>query len=458
MSFQELQANICGIISSSLDQASFSDVCLSLDPILGAYIFQNLDSPATVVGDGVTPLMVSCDKANESCLEYIAKKLKHNPLYVTLLGDPWAKTSTKLGENCAMHFAAMSGFSNAIKWLHEISKSLDTRNEERRFCCDTIINAHGDTCVMMACAGGHLVFIQHLFEKDRIHARNLCKLQNLAGDSALSLACGHGHVDIAEFLLLSTDGPKLTVSYQDIEKCNEKLLNAERALTKIAQSHSNSNRKFFEQKRNNVKRCLMMMQEVAARAAEATMVELITEVDSEISNTKKRSKATRRTKLTSVVTNHVEDIKSSTNTQKPIIVWNKESKSNDPSDQSIYLPRYRTLPSGAVVKHGCGPPIESDELYEHSVETTSQLPTKSVDDMLRERYRDPYVMQSQDARIDAVMDSLCLNATMLLLTSHGMAMGLSPSQLDAIESILGTQMGAVHEAKKIQARIRLEKS
>jgi hypothetical protein len=67
-------------------------------------------------------------------------------------------------------------------------------------------------------------------------------------------------------------------------------------------------------------------------------------------------------------------------------------------------------------------------------------------------------MQSQDARIDAVMDSLCLNATMLLLTSHGMAMGLSPSQLDAIESILGTQMGAVHEAKKIQARIRLEKS
>ena len=102
---------------------------------------------------------------------------------------------------------------------------------------------------------------------------------------------------------------------------------------------------------------------------------------------------------------------------------------------------------------------ENNELLgdQHLREGGSNL-QKSADDMLRERYREPYIKQSQDTAIDSVMDSLCLKATMLLFTSHSMAMGLSPSQLEAIENILGNQLTAVKEAKRIQTRIRLQDS
>ena len=58
------------------------------------------------------------------------------------------------------------------------------------------------------------------------------------------------------------------------------------------------------------------------------------------------------------------------------------------------------------------------------------------------------------AEVEVIMDSLCLDPTMLLLSSHGMALDLSPCQLEAVENILTMQMTAIQEAKTIQARIR----
>jgi hypothetical protein len=42
---------------------------------------------------------------------------------------------------------------------------------------------------------------------------------------------------------------------------------------------------------------------------------------------------------------------------------------------------------------------------------------------------------------------------MILLSPHGMAMSLSPSQLEAIDSILHRQIKSVLDAKEIQARL-----
>jgi hypothetical protein len=55
--------------------------------------------------------------------------------------------------------------------------------------------------------------------------------------------------------------------------------------------------------------------------------------------------------------------------------------------------------------------------------------------------------------VDAVMKALCLDVSMLLYTPHGMALNLSPSQLDAIQSILEKQIGAVQGARDIQNRM-----
>ena len=60
-----------------------------------------------------------------------------------------------------------------------------------------------------------------------------------------------------------------------------------------------------------------------------------------------------------------------------------------------------------------------------------------------------------DSEIDAVMDALCLDVSMLLYTPHGMALNLSPSQLDAVERILEKQMISVKEARQIQHRAHI---
>eukprot|EP00957_Ditylum_brightwellii_P068454 5197268-Ditylum_brightwellii.AAC.1 len=60
-----------------------------------------------------------------------------------------------------------------------------------------------------------------------------------------------------------------------------------------------------------------------------------------------------------------------------------------------------------------------------------------------------------NAESEAVMDSLCLDASMLLYTPHGMAMNLSPCQLDAVEVVLKKQLEAVEEGKRIQRRVAL---
>jgi hypothetical protein len=43
--------------------------------------------------------------------------------------------------------------------------------------------------------------------------------------------------------------------------------------------------------------------------------------------------------------------------------------------------------------------------------------------------------------------------SMLLYTPHGMAIDLSPSQLDAVEDILERQLKGIREARKIQERL-----
>jgi hypothetical protein len=62
-----------------------------------------------------------------------------------------------------------------------------------------------------------------------------------------------------------------------------------------------------------------------------------------------------------------------------------------------------------------------------------------------------------DLDVDSVMEALCLDNSMLLLSPHSMALNLSPSQLDAVGAVLRNQVGAVEQAQEIQSRL-LQKS
>eukprot|EP00560_Eucampia_antarctica_P000576 CAMPEP_0197837798 /NCGR_PEP_ID=MMETSP1437-20131217/33347_1 /TAXON_ID=49252 ORGANISM="Eucampia antarctica, Strain CCMP1452" /NCGR_SAMPLE_ID=MMETSP1437 /ASSEMBLY_ACC=CAM_ASM_001096 /LENGTH=124 /DNA_ID=CAMNT_0043445141 /DNA_START=242 /DNA_END=616 /DNA_ORIENTATION=+ len=110
----------------------------------------------------------------------------------------------------------------------------------------------------------------------------------------------------------------------------------------------------------------------------------------------------------------------------------------------------------------------------------------SVNELLRERFIDPIIRlknlkektttndkdmielnksilsstpisgENLKSQSEAVMESLCLDASMLLLTPHGMAMHLSPCQIEAVETVLMNQLDAVQNAKTIQSRLHSE--
>lgn len=432
--------------------AALSDVCRFLDPIVEEFFVDDHNSYMDLNDDGVTPLMISCDKANESCMEYILATVTRNPSNVALLGNPFVKTSFRLGGNSAIHFAAMSGFTNAIQWMYQISNVLNFVDFDP---FSSVTNNHGDTCIMMACAGGHLHFLKQLWKKEGDDFKKYSILQNKSGDSALSLVCGHGHTAIMDFLLSSSDGPKLRVQYTDIENCKQKLKNADMKLSIL--DVDDETRKKYTKKRTNVKKCLVIMQVISFQASECSMEELVVECDSDASTQKKVMKQSRKLIQKSKTMNQTGNLSTVDIQEQRHVTWNKDCNLKDSSDQSIYESRNQTISPGTVFEHAKG--TENNELLgdQHLREVGSNL-QKSVDDMLRERYREPYIKQSQDTAIDSVMDSLCLKATMLLFTSHSMAMGLSPSQLEAIENILGNQLTAVKEAKRIQTRIRLQDS
>jgi len=53
---------------------------------------------------------------------------------------------------------------------------------------------------------------------------------------------------------------------------------------------------------------------------------------------------------------------------------------------------------------------------------------------------------------DSVLSALCLEVGCLLYSDYGMALNLSPAQLDAVQQILEEQLQSVHKARAIQER------
>ena len=60
--------------------------------------------------------------------------------------------------------------------------------------------------------------------------------------------------------------------------------------------------------------------------------------------------------------------------------------------------------------------------------------------------------------VEEQMESLCLDPSMMLLSSHGMAMEMSPCQLETMQAILKHQANAAHEAQIIQERLLSEEN
>jgi len=120
---------------------------------------------------------------------------------------------------------------------------------------------------------------------------------------------------------------------------------------------------------------------------------------------------------------------------------------------------FKTLEHGAIVSLN----DESSKTVQH--QPTENLffieDTKSIETLMRDRCIQS-TTQNENQHItvsaEAILESLCLHASMLLLSPQKMAMELSPSQLDVLETVLYQQMEAVKGAHQIHDRLRVNMS
>jgi hypothetical protein len=430
MSLLETQKKLCHAIASLDAHASLDDVSKALDPLLAGWC-QEVDATEEDAdeSDGVRPLMVACDKAQEGCIEYICKA---NPSLGVILGHPLGESSPS--KNSAMHFAAMSG---CIPAIHQLSHMLGGRNGDVRKLASQR-NENLDTPIMMAAVGGQVAFLrqlmQALLQQDETtdEVKKLFELENYSKYTALSLSFGYGHVEVTNFLVQEIG---VTVTRDHVQECETVLKVIDGALERSACADEHIDR------RKDVHRCLVNLQVHLAKTAQAAMDQLLAEEDAKEAKRKKnrKKKNKRRSKSVSTIGEGSQDNHAS------VPVHEKDGESDSSEEESgLSIGNQRTtkqngnsdLPDCAATEQGVTP--ENKIALQHDNMSPSKSGRNATD---------------YDLDVNAVMEALCLDNSMLLLSPHSMALNLSPSQLDAIGAVLRNQVAAVEQAREIQSRL-----
>jgi hypothetical protein len=425
----DLRAQVCQVISSLSPNCSKEQVSAELDPL-----FDSVSNKYKLSFESqISPLAVACDKSNSRCLEYLLEKRSVNQsTFSKFIGSPLDEAPDTA--NAAIHHAAMSGCYTAISILMKFDDSLSIID------LVSSANSHGDTPLMMAAAGGHVKFLQKveeiyslLFDHHVTHHEDLyytCQLKkvllirNSSNDSCLSLACCHGWPMVVEFLL--TLSP---VETELLQTCQQRYVRMKEALDSSPELMK-QNRKRLD----SVQECLNILETKLSRIAEETASKLLAEealLQPKARKKKKKKKQGRN--------------KGSRKQSKPednSLSFSKSNIQDRYNDENMIL---TTLADGTVAVS-----IKGEELEGRSLRFPSNALSmdQSVDEMFRKRFEG-----GVSEEVDAVMNALCLDVSMLLYTPHGMALNLSPSQLEAVQRILEEQLVAVEEARSIQNRM-----
>ena len=490
------RAQLCKAIVSLTPDATAKEVENVVGSIVRSFPTNPIDDNVDKHDDdGVTPLMVACDKAQLAALEYFRESIRSDTNILQLTGAPTDLSSAECGGNCAVHHAASVGSFMAIDCLGRIQMELSPRSHTEHLL-DLLSqrNSNGDTPIMMAAASGQEALIRHFVhkflnesnaEKDiSSEVRRVFQMSNDSGDTVCSLASGFGFHGIVLLLIepAVNDGFVLVkASRDDLEKSRAALQRMDTLLPMVKKKGSKKEQEDFNAKRLDISRCVEIIEAVLDRESQRQMGALLREEDTSVvmdsrktSSTKRKAKKKKKGRANSkefLPKNDGEkhDISGESNAV-PINIPGQRNKQawkvsrTQLTDQSqepeaLSSPRVVTLQDGTVISTNRRLPddianeADGDSLVFASKslgEETNKDSDKSISDMLRDRCSDRGVQ----SEVEVIMDSLCLDPAMMLLSSHGMALDLSPCQLEAIESILTMQMAAIQEAKTIQARIR----
>ena len=483
---------VCEKIASFPPNAARDLVEASLKPIIDEAIsMSKVEGSKTgrkLLGNYVSPLMLACDKGQLGCLQYfydifaekvrLEEELEHLEM---VIGRPFDTSPDN--DNQAAHYASLSRFPDGIIYIVKILNSFYNNDHKGRKGCgrdyrslfsDFIevisqTNSNGDTLLMMASFLGDVQLLETLYNNitsvareekisfdSYIHRmRDILTFENKDGNSCLSFAYSHGHYNVVDFLIKerlnwessSSDGLVL-VSYKDVDKAKIVMNKGSSLLSMMNKgNYSDEQEKSLKQNVQNTKRCLVMLQIACAHLAEKRATEFLNV------NEKQEKKALKKktTKLKKKLSN-----------DDKIDQFSGMHQSDDTNQStnlhSVSVPFVKTLSDGTIVTS-----VNQEQNVQEPQDLRKRVSSVSKDSsqimlmqtMLKDRCSQSTTIKhiSSTSTSEAILESLCLDASMLLLSSHGMAMELSPCQLDAIEQVLNQQLDAVADARQIHHRL-----
>jgi ankyrin repeat protein len=319
-------------------------------------------------------------------------------------------------------------------------------------------------------------------------------IRNEEGCSALNLSCGHGNVDTVQLIarplyvkfhqagnslqvdILQGNGPDVKVSmlgdaqnfalkslaevsYDDVKFCKSSLENIEAELKFMQpQSGVDVNTDGFVEQSNKIHNCEDVLNAELNRISADAMSELMSGEMNTTSDTAPRQAAGKKSKKKKQRKSkqHGTQVPDE-NLPSPLTCgiatdhgnqWSAAASTANQRGDGLLVNSspFITLQDGRVV---------SKTQQSDSLETvcSDDAPTEVNENDLTPRSLQTVLQSQSEFDIEAKMESLCLDPSQLFLTSHGMAMELSPCQLEAMQSILEHQLNATKEAQDIQKRL-----
>jgi len=287
--------------------------------------------------------------------------------------------------------------------------------------------------------------------------------------------------------------PLVNVTYDDVDFCKKSVENLTAGLKYMKQQKQDEQIREFELELKHTKECQTMLEceleRISSETANALLQDSGNEGQSVAVNIstisdgapklkvktkkKKRKQKCNNTKENRAqnndtptnagsetkAPNDVADVNTTTNNMSSPNAWASVKKD---TEKKVDLPDvdaspFVTLRDGSIVSKSHKPEIAlsiqadtsalKDVTPANSVNGTKP---KSLQSILKST---SVASSTNDDDIAAIMESPCLDPSMLLLSPHGMAMEMSPCQLDAVESILSHQLSATMQAQNIQSRL-----
>jgi hypothetical protein len=363
-------------------------------------------------------------------------------------------------------------------------------NDTWQTLSDILNIRNGDECTALnlACGHGHYNIVKILVEPHNLQVTS--NTDSILEVSLLDYESKKNSMDESNDTncKVFTMEPLVDVSFTDYDSCKRTLEQLDAKLKSKTQELSPAMINEFSIQQKKINDCIAAMESELNRIATRTANELLlldnkqsgstvklTSSTTEASKTygslktkkkkKKQRRANRQTQTDKAFEDRVFDarvlngitkaglldgVNEETHKLGWEIVTNKPEDNMEESSPSPFI----TLQDGTVISRNA-------ELISH-VHTHHDDDISSLDDIDKlntnkevkslERILQSIKTSNRDSDMAALMESLCLDPSMLLLSPHGMAI-MSPCQLDAIESILTHQLNATKEAQRIQRKL-----